>query len=98
MLGPGMARVSSAWRGGSTREWRKVRARVLLRDGYRCRLQLPGCQGVAPLRGGHVHHVKGKARGDDERDLVAACRPCNLSVGDPTRGARNPEPRSMTRW
>jgi hypothetical protein len=45
-----------------------------------------------------VHHLKGKAKGDDERHLVASCRRCNLLIGDPTKGARNPAPKPMTRW
>lgn len=33
--------MSKAWSGGSTRGWRKIRAAVLLRDGYRCRMGDP---------------------------------------------------------
>ena len=41
--------MSKAWKGGSTTAWRRVRALVLARDGYRCRLALPGgvCTGLA---------------------------------------------------
>jgi 5-methylcytosine-specific restriction endonuclease McrA len=84
--------VSKAWTGGSTRAWRRVRALVLARDGRLCRLQLAGCTTVAT----HVHHVRGKARGDDPAHLVAACAGCNLKVGDPT--TYDPEPRSVTKW
>lgn len=87
--------MSEAWKGGSTRAWRKTRARVLLRDGYRCRLQLHGCTGQAT----HAHHTLGlKATGlHDLRFLVAACEYCNLATGDPTRNA-DPQPKPRTRW
>ncbi len=32
---------------------------------------------------GHVHHIDGKEHGDDPRSLEAACRACNLHVGNP---------------
>jgi 5-methylcytosine-specific restriction endonuclease McrA len=86
--------MSKSWASGSTRAWRKVRARVLARDGYRCRLQLPG---VCTGRASHVHHLHGKARGDDPAYLVAACAACNLKVGDPTK-APDPPCRPVTRW
>lgn len=85
--------MSRGWQGGSTRAWRKLRALVLARDAYVCRLQLPGCT----TRANHVHHTLGKTiTGDDPTYLVAACEHCNLKVGDPTR--HNPQPRPMTRW
>jgi 5-methylcytosine-specific restriction endonuclease McrA len=86
--------MSTAWRGGSTRSWRKVRAGVLLRDGHACQLAIDGtCTGRATT----VHHVLGKAMGDDPAHLVASCAPCNLKVGDP-RGAADPPPTRSTRW
>jgi 5-methylcytosine-specific restriction endonuclease McrA len=48
------------WRSGSTREWRKTRARILERDGYRCTVHVrPGqrCEGTTLLE---VHHVYGE--------------------------------------
>jgi 5-methylcytosine-specific restriction endonuclease McrA len=84
--------VSAAWGKGSTRRWRRTRALVLDRDRGMCRLNLPGCTGTAE----HVHHVLGKARGDDPALLVAACQHCNLSTGDPTR--HDPLPRPRTAW
>lgn len=86
--------MSKGWRGGSTRAWRTLRARVLARDGYRCRLQLPG---VCVGRATHVHHIHGKARGDDPAYLVASCAPCNLKVGDPTKQP-DPAPLPWTEW
>ena len=87
--------MSKTWERGSTTAWRKVRASVLLRDGHRCRVQIPGvCTGVAT----HAHHVMGRAvTGDDPRYIVAACQPCNLKVGDPMKAA-DPPCVAVTRW
>lgn len=96
--------MSGAWAGGSTSRWRKTRAVVLARDLYRCRIALPGvwknakgqtrkCLGRADC----VHHLDGKAKGDNPARMIAACTPCNLKTGDPTKAA-DPPGRSMTRW
>lgn len=79
-------------RGGSTRQWRKIRAFVLERDAGRCQLQLDGCASTAT----EAHHVNGWQYGDDPARIVAACRPCNLTVGDPLRADPKPIPR--TAW
>jgi 5-methylcytosine-specific restriction endonuclease McrA len=84
--------VSTGWKGGSTRAWRRTRALVLKRDGHRCQLKLEGCETVAT----HAHHTKGKAHGDDPRFLVAACAPCNLKIGDPTKA--DPDPIPWSGW
>jgi hypothetical protein len=104
--------MSTAWGSGSTRRWRAVRAFVLGRDGYRCRAHLDGwcaranratphqCTHRAELYGphsGHAHHTRGKAFGDDPRWIVAACKACNLHIGDPAKGA-DPRPEPRTRW
>jgi hypothetical protein len=99
--------VSRGWRGGSTRAYRVLRDAILERDGHSCRIALPGtwvtrygrtkrCMGTASC----VHHTHGRAvTGDDPRFMVAACTPCNLKVGDPTkhRGG-DPPGRGMTQW
>lgn len=96
--------MSKGWAGGSTRWWRRLRAHVLARDGYRCQVALPGtwttrdgqvrrCLGVAT----HAHHLRGKRYGDDPRYIVAACEPCNLRVGDPTK-TPDPPPQPRTQW
>lgn len=74
--------MSQAWKGGSTRQWRKLRAVVLLRDQYKCKLQIPNvCTGTAT----HVHHIHGTGQGIivPPDQLQASCRDCNLHLGDP---------------
>lgn len=93
----------SNWARGSTRAWRELRGAVLARDyalaqqqGTRwCRLRVDRvCVGASePM---HVHHLLGKARGDNPRFLVAACQPCNLHVGQPDPDA-DPECTTVTR-
>jgi len=87
--------MSRSWAGGSTRAWRRLRIRILYRDGYACRLRIPGvCTGLAT----HVHHTLGReVTGDDPAHLVAACAPCNLATGDPSK-TPDPPPRPRTRW
>lgn len=90
--------MSGAWSKGSTARWRKLRAGILLanlRDNEgRCTLQIEGvCAGQADT----VHHTLGKAvTGDDPRYLVAACRACNLKVGEPKRSS--PPHRRVSNW
>lgn len=88
--------MSRNWAQGSTGAWRKLRAQVLARDGHTCQLKLPEvCTTTATC----VHHTRGRSvTGDDPKHLVAACAPCNLSVGDPTRRAHDPEPTPRSSW
>lgn len=89
--------MSKSWKGGSTRAYRALRARLLALNAYenrgQCEVAIVGvCTGEAT----EVHHVRGKRYGDDPRHMIPSCRACNLSVGDPNRGA--PAPRPVTRW
>lgn len=98
--------VSKSWAGGSTTRWRRLRLEVLARDGWRCRIALAGtwvtrrgetarCLGRADC----AHHTRGRSvTGDDPRFIVAACSPCNLRVGDPTKAVVDPRPRPRTKW
>jgi 5-methylcytosine-specific restriction endonuclease McrA len=91
-----------AWQGGSTRAWRRLRRQVLERDGYRCQIRLPpwgpGTDQRCAITADCVHHTRGRATtGDDPTYLQAACTPCNLRIGDPTRHTE-PEPQPMTKW
>lgn len=80
-----------------------VRPAVLARDRYRCQLRLEGewkvLGGTArcKVKADCVHHVLGKGvTGDDPRYMVAACTPCNLRVGDPSRNVDPPH--RSPRW
>ena len=56
--------------------WRKIRVRVLDRDGWRCRIGLQGCTGEAT----EVDHIVPWRQGGawfDDWNLRAACRSCN---------------------
>lgn len=90
--------MSRSWSGGSTRRWRDLRAAILAANrtetGGACQLAIPGvCTGQAD----QVHHVKGKAHGDNPRDLIPACAACNGHVGNPAKHHR-PKPRPTSRW
>lgn len=65
-------------------KWNDLRALVFERDGWHCVY----CQDPITLRSGHADHVLPRSRGgaDEAANLVASCRPCNLS-----KGARTPE-------
>lgn len=97
--------MSRGWQGGTQAGWRRVRSVVLARDGYQCQIKTPGewttAGGKAQqclVHADCVHHTLGKqTTGDDPDYLVAACTPCNLKVGDPTR-TPDPAPRPSTRW
>lgn len=81
------------WSGqGSTRAWRKKRARVLERDNHRCQLQYAGyCTGRATT----AHHTipwNGNPADIPDQYLVAACFPCNHHAGQPTNPDPEPKP------
>lgn len=63
----------------NTLHWRQVRKRVLLRDGYRCRLTVPHeCGGVAT----EVHHIKAPVEGGHPfaaDNLQAVCKSGNVA-------------------
>lgn len=82
-----------AWTSGSTRTWRRTRARILLRDGGVCQIRGPRCTGRATC----VHHILGRGVSEAEADLQAACRRCNDDLGDPTALA-DPQPTPRTNW
>lgn len=85
--------MSKRWAKGSSRSWRRVRALVLARDGYRCQLRLDLCTTLATA----VHHtVAREVAGDSPAMLIACCQPCNNTIGDPTR--HDPAPRPGQWW
>lgn len=70
-----------------SKAWRAVRVVVLERDGYVCKIGLPGCKGAADT----VDHVVELADGGapfDPDNLVAACISCNVAKGNKARRAR----------
>lgn len=84
--------MAVGWEGGSTRAHRNARAQVLAAAGERCQLRLDGCTTIAT----EAHHTLGKTvTGDDPAFMVAACRSCNVRVGDPR--ADDPQP-AVTPW
>lgn len=100
--------MSRSWANGSTTAWRRTRAAVLTRDaalGYGCRAHEDHwCERAharthtCTHRATHAHHTRGRqTTGDDPAHIVAACRPCNLAIGDPTK-APDPPPKPRTRW
>lgn len=97
--------MSRSWEGGSTRAWRKTRARVLAANpGGRCRVDVGQgctrhgrrCPNVCTGTATCVHHVNGKRAGDRAENLLPSCRACNLHVGDPLHARPAAQPR--TRW
>jgi 5-methylcytosine-specific restriction endonuclease McrA len=58
--------------------WRKIRARVLERDGYQCCLRLPGCTIVA-TSADHIVALEDGGLWYAETNLRASCENCNKS-------------------
>jgi 5-methylcytosine-specific restriction endonuclease McrA len=97
--------MSEGWEGVSARQWQRVRLTVLDRDGWKCQIKTPGVwrtmkgeERRCMINADCVHHTLGiQKTGMDTRYLVAACTPCNLKVGDPTK---RPDPplEKRTKW
>jgi 5-methylcytosine-specific restriction endonuclease McrA len=66
---------------GSTRKWRRIRAAILIRDGYVCN--------YCHRRADSVDHIKPRSNGgtDHPSNLVACCMACNLQRNE-VRGNR----------
>ena len=77
---------------GSTRQWTKIKQRILRRDGFICQY----CGQEADT----VDHVVPRRLGGNDVDdnLVASCRKCNLSKGGRFFVSRRtpPTPRSFS--
>lgn len=87
---------------GSTTRWRLLRAYVLRRDRYRCQIGSTGCTERAEASGAHAGHVdhivpRELGGGDEETNLRASCRSCNLSRGR-TSLVDEPAPRRVSSW
>ena len=61
----------ASWGRAMPRGWGRTRARILARDGYRCR----SCGAPA----NEVHHVRGRDEQDDAW-LVSLCSPCHAAI------------------
>lgn len=70
-----MATKSALTSKGSTTQWRKIRARVLKRDGHLCQM----CGAVAT----HCDHIIPRRLGgsDSMDNLQSLCKRCNLAKG-----------------
>ena len=69
--------MSNAWKNGSTKGWRAIRKRILIRDSYTC--QLCG-QTEGQL---HIDHIIPKRLNGSDMDLNlrVLCKMCNLKRG-----------------
>jgi hypothetical protein len=68
--------MSSALQGnGSTTKWRKIRQRILQRDGHTCQ--------ACGMDGNSVDHIvpRSMGGGDDDWNLQTLCIPCNSAKG-----------------
>jgi len=68
------------------RDWPKIRAAILERDGYRCRLGLPVCT----IQATEVDHI---FRGENhaESNLQAVCRDCHQVKSSSEGAAAKPK-------
>lgn len=66
--------------------WKTVRRLVLVRDGFRCQIRGPGCQGWAN-QVDHIVEIQNGGAPFDLANLQAACRHCNVAKGNQSRGA-----------
>jgi 5-methylcytosine-specific restriction endonuclease McrA len=76
------------------RGWARIRLAILQRDGGRCRIRGPQCQGAAT----EVDHID-PTRPDDHSDanLQAACRPCHATKTGRENAARTNARRGSAR-
>lgn len=61
--------------------WRKLRRRILARDGYECQIRLPVCVTYATQVDHIVSRVEAPDLAMEPQNLRAACGPCNLQLG-----------------
>jgi 5-methylcytosine-specific restriction endonuclease McrA len=74
----------------STRRWQELRAAVLERDGYACRLRTsPRCRGSATTAHHLVPTSEAPDRFFDPSNVVAACGACNYGHGATVKGSRS---------
>ena len=71
--------TQSARANGGTTAWRKIRARILARDGWTC--QYCGNDEHALMTVDHVIPIS-KGGTDEDSNLISACQRCNYSKGN----------------
>jgi hypothetical protein len=87
-----------SWEGGSTRAWRKLREVVVQLYGWTCHLchqPIDRTLKHPDPRSLHVHHLDGKASGDDPRTAAGQRTPSAtyaLAIRTNTTHNPNPEP------
>jgi hypothetical protein len=92
-MGSRCAEHPNRWRSGSTREWKKTRARIFERDGFRCTTHTRPGERCPETRLLEVHHVYG---GDalvvPDEQLRTVCRKHNPAAADafPRRFLQSP--------
>ena len=74
--------------------WRRLRQRVLKRDGWECQIRGPRCLGDATM----VDHIIPVSMGgtDDEDNAQAVCKPCHDSKTARERAALRPPRKRRT--
>jgi len=78
------------------KRWKPARRATLLRDGFVCRIQLPGCK----KRANSADHIIDWADGGapfDLRNLRAACMSCQVSQRNTRVAARARAQRAQSR-
>jgi 5-methylcytosine-specific restriction protein A len=85
----------------STAEWKRVRPKILQRDGHRCQINTPGICTYVPTTVDHVIATSAGGAPYDPTNLVSACAPCNRHKATAERRAANakrgPQHRPWTR-
>lgn len=76
--------------------WRKIRLEVLERDGWRCRVRLPGCTDIATCVD-HIMPIVQGGRWLDPLNLRASCTHCNSARVHMTDVA-DPQPLPRREW
>jgi 5-methylcytosine-specific restriction endonuclease McrA len=88
---------------GSTRQWRKLRAAVLKRDGYRCQapgcayFEAPGSRSPSLLEVDHAYPIVRGGAVDTPSNLITLCRTHNRQKGTRSLAEIGWETRSSTR-
>jgi 5-methylcytosine-specific restriction endonuclease McrA len=70
-----------------TMSWKYASRACLERDGFRCRVRLPGCRGRATTAD-HVHELEDGGALYDLGNLQAACTACNTAKRNSSSAAR----------